>query len=80
VPEYLCSNNTILLGAALSGDVAPPHIMVHPANPCDSNMGTYPVFSEYFKYPYFLIDMPYITTERSVPYVTNEYKKLLAVL
>jgi len=80
VPEYLCSNNTILLGAALSGDVAPPHIMVHPANPCDSNMGTYPVFSEYFKYPYFLIDMPYITTEQSIPYVANEYKQLIAVL
>jgi benzoyl-CoA reductase/2-hydroxyglutaryl-CoA dehydratase subunit BcrC/BadD/HgdB len=80
VPDYLCSNNTILLGAALSGDIAPPHIMVHPANPCDSNIGTYPVFSEYFKYPYFLIDMPYITTERSIPYVVNEYRRLISVL
>ncbi len=80
VPEYLCSNNTVLLGSLLSGDMAPPHIMVHPANPCDSNMATYPVFSEYFKYPYFMIDMPYITTEKSIPYVTNEYKKLIKVL
>lgn len=80
VPEYLCSNNTILLGSALAGEIAPPHIMVHPANPCDSNMGTYPVFSQYFKYPYFMIDMPYITTEKSVPYVANEYKRLIALL
>jgi benzoyl-CoA reductase/2-hydroxyglutaryl-CoA dehydratase subunit BcrC/BadD/HgdB len=80
VPEYLCSNNTILLGSLLSGDMEPPSIMVHPANPCDSNMGTYPVFSEYFEFPYFMIDMPYITTEKSIPYVTNEYKKLVTVL
>jgi len=80
VPEYLCSNNTILLGALLSGDMVPPSIMVHPANPCDSNLGTYPVFADYFKFPYFMIDMPYITTERSIPYVVNEYKKLITVL
>jgi len=80
VPEYLCSNNTILLGSLLSGDMAPPDIMVHPANPCDSNIGTYPVFSAYFKFPYFMIDMPYITTEKSIPYVANEYKKLISVL
>jgi len=80
VPEYLCSNNTILLGAMLAGDVSPPAVMIHPANPCDSNLGTYPVFSEYFKFPYFLIDMPYITTEKSIPYVANEYKKLIGLL
>ncbi len=80
VPEYLCSNNTILLGALLAGDVALPDIMVHPANPCDSNMGTYPVFSEYFKYPYFMIDMPYTTTEKSIPYVVNEFKRLIVLL
>jgi len=80
VPEYLCSNNTILLGSLLAGDVSPPDIMIHPANPCDSNLATYPVFSEYFKFPYFLIDMPYITTEKSIDYVTNEYRKLILLL
>ncbi len=80
VPEYLCSNNTILLGSLLSGDMSPPSIMVHPANPCDSNLGTYPVYSQYFKIPYFLIDMPYITTEKSIPYVVKEYKKLIIML
>jgi len=80
VPEYLCSNNTVLLGSLLAGDASPPDIMIHPANPCDSNLATYPVFSEYFGFPYFLIDMPYITTERSVPYVVSEYKKLIPLL
>jgi len=80
IADYLCSNNTLLLGALLSGDIDPPAIMVHPANPCDSNLATYPVFSKYFDYPYFVIDMPYITTEKSIDYVANEYRKLIALL
>ncbi len=80
VPEYLCSNNTVLLGSMLAGDVSPPTIMIHPGNPCDSNLGTYPVFSDYFKFPYFLIDMPYITTSKSIDYVANEYRKLIVLL
>ncbi len=80
IADYLCSNNTLLLGALLSGDVDPPAIMVHPANPCDSNLATYPTYSKYFDYPYFMIDMPYITTEKSLDYVANEYKKLIVLL
>ncbi len=80
VPEYLCSNNTILLGSMLAGDISPPDVMIHPANPCDSNLATYPVFSEYFNFPYFMVDMPYITSEKSIPYVANEYKKLISLL
>jgi len=80
IPDYLCSNNKILLGAALAGDLAPPCIMVHPSHPCDSNMATYPHIAERLGFPYYLIDMPYFRSERSVEYTARELGKLIPVL
>lgn len=80
IPDYLCSNNKILLGAALAGDVPLPSIMVHPSHPCDSNMATYPHMAEHFGYPYYLIDMPYFRGERSIEYTARELGKLIPVL
>lgn len=80
IPDYLCSNNKTLIGAAIAGDVSLPDVFVHPANPCDSNIATYPVLAEYSNFPYFCIDMPYFTTERSIPFVSNELRKLLNLL
>jgi len=57
VPDYICANNKILVGAALAGDVPIPDILVHPAHPCDSNLATYPVIAEYYKFPYFCMKL-----------------------
>jgi benzoyl-CoA reductase/2-hydroxyglutaryl-CoA dehydratase subunit BcrC/BadD/HgdB len=80
VPDYICANNKILIGAALAGDAPIPDILVHPAHPCDSNLATYPVIAEYFNFPYFCIDMPYFRNERSAPYIAGELRKLISLL
>jgi len=80
VPDYLCANNKIILGAALAGDAPPPAIFVHPANPCDSNLATYPVLAEHFDFPYFCVDMPYFRTGSSASFVATELKKLVTSL
>jgi benzoyl-CoA reductase/2-hydroxyglutaryl-CoA dehydratase subunit BcrC/BadD/HgdB len=80
IPDYICSNNKILLGAALAGDIPIPDILVHPAHPCDSNLATYPVIATHFGFPYFCIDMPYFRTERSIPFVAGELRKLVKAL
>ncbi len=80
VPDYICSNNKTFLGAVLSGDVPIPDVFVHPSNPCDSNLATYPVLAEYFNFPYFCIDMPYFKTALSAPFVADELRKLVSLL
>jgi benzoyl-CoA reductase/2-hydroxyglutaryl-CoA dehydratase subunit BcrC/BadD/HgdB len=80
IPDYVCSNNKVLIGAALAGDIPIPDILVHPSHPCDSNLATYPVMAEYFGFPYFCIDMPYFRSERGSQYVAGELEKLVSVL
>jgi benzoyl-CoA reductase/2-hydroxyglutaryl-CoA dehydratase subunit BcrC/BadD/HgdB len=80
VPDYICGNNKVLLGATLTEDIPLPQIMVHPSHPCDSNLATYPVIAEYYGFPYFCIDMPYSRSEHSVPYVARELGRLVALL
>ena len=80
IPDYVCANNKVLMGAALAGDIPIPDVMVHPSHPCDSNLATYPVMAEYFGFPYFCIDMPYFRNERSGPYVAGELRRLVSFL
>ncbi len=80
IPDHICSNNKTLLGAMLAGDIPAPDIFVHPSQPCDSNLATYPVMAEYFHSPYFCIDMPYFRSEEGVRYVTDELRRLVAFL
>ncbi len=79
-PDYICANNKVLLGAVLSGEMSAPDVFVHPANPCDSNLATYPVIAQHSNFPYFCVDMPYFKNERGVQYVANELKRLIAFL
>ncbi len=78
--DYICSNNKILLGACLAGEIPPPILMAHPSHPCDSNLATYPQIADYFGFPYFCIDMPYFRNERSIQYTAQELGKLVKLL
>jgi len=80
VPDYVCANNKVLIGAALNGDMPLPDMLIHPSQPCDSNLATYPVIAEYFGFPYFLIDIPYFRGQRSTAYVAREMKRLVSFL
>jgi len=80
IPDYVCANNKVLMGAALAGDIPIPDMLVHPSHPCDSNLATYPVMAEYFGFPYFCIDMPYFRNDRSGPYVAGELRRLVSFL
>lgn len=80
VPDYICANNKVVLGSVLSGEISSPDILVHPANPCDSNLATYPLIARYADFPYFCVDMPYFKNERGTQYVASELKKLVRFL
>ncbi len=80
LPDYICSVNKIFLGAALSGHIPVPDMIVVPSHPCDSNLATYPVIAQTLGFPYFCIDAPYFRDERGLQHVTGELKRLVAFL
>jgi benzoyl-CoA reductase/2-hydroxyglutaryl-CoA dehydratase subunit BcrC/BadD/HgdB len=80
IPDHLCSNNKVLLGAMLSGEITPPDFIVHPAAPCDSNLATYPVMAEVFGSSFFCIDMPYLKNEKATRYIAGELKRLVSLV
>lgn len=80
VPDHLCSANKIFLGAALCGDIPKPSVFVHTSHPCDSAMAIYPNICESLDIPYFCIDVPYWSDERSFRYIAAELKRLISFL
>lgn len=80
VPDHVCSSNKVLLGAMLSGEVAPPDFIIHPSQPCDSNLATYPVMAERFGCPYYCIDVPYLRDESAIRYVASELDGMVALI
>ena len=80
IPDHVCSDNKVLLGAALAGDLPIPDMLIHPSHPCDSNVATLPVMAQYFDRPYFCIDTPYFRDDRTRQYVAGELRRLVSFL
>jgi len=80
VPDHICGNNKFWVGAAMSGDIPIPDMIVQQSSPCDSNVATYPVIAERFGSAFFCVDVPYWRDEASFRYVAEEVKRLISFL
>ncbi len=80
VPEYMCSLNKSVVGAALAGDVPPPDMIIHSSSPCDSGILAYQIVADQYDVPVFCLDMPYWNDERSIEYFTEEVGRMVSFL
>jgi len=80
IPDHICGNNKFFVGAAMSGDISIPDMVVQQSSPCDSNLATYPVIAERFGASFFCVDVPYWRDEASFRYVAEEVKRLVSFL
>lgn len=80
VADHVCSTQKIMIGAALSGDLPPPTVIAHPAQPCDSTVVTYPTIAHHLGVPHFAMDIPTWKDERAVQYVADEIERMVAFL
>lgn len=80
IPDYVCSADKSVFGAALAGDIPRPDMIVHSSHPCDSALATFPPIAEYLGVPHFCIDMPYWSDERTFRYLENELWDLVSFL
>ncbi|MFC1963014.1 2-hydroxyacyl-CoA dehydratase subunit D [Chloroflexota bacterium] len=79
-PGHLCADNKTTLGAALSGAMPKPSLIVHASAPCDSANISYPAMADFYGVPHYCIDMPYFKDERGFQYMSGELKRLVTLL
>ncbi len=80
VPDHICAANKGMIGAAVTGDIIRPDVIVHASQPCDSGISSYTNVAEYMGVPYFCVDTPYWQDEATFEYLGEEMERLVAFL
>lgn len=80
VPETYCSYHKVLMGAALSGVLPRPGLIVNTSLACDANNLTFRALAEHYGIPQFYVDVPPRRDEACVRYVADQLRELSAFL
>jgi benzoyl-CoA reductase/2-hydroxyglutaryl-CoA dehydratase subunit BcrC/BadD/HgdB len=79
-PETLCSFHRTFAGAADSGLMPAPSLMIYTNVACDGNMISFPHLKDSFGAPAFFIDVPYEKSEDSVVFVSRQLEEMTAFI
>jgi len=80
VPESYCSYHKVLIGAAVSGVLPAPDVVLHTTLACDANRLTFARLAEHYGVPRFCIDVPNRETPQTIIYVANQLREMAAFL
>ncbi len=80
VPDHICAANKGMIGAAVTGDLIRPDVIVHASQPCDSGISSFSNVAEYSGVPYYCVDTPYWQDEATYEYLAKEISNLVAWL
>lgn len=80
VPQTFCSYHKVLLGAALSGVLPKPRLILNTTLACDANTCTFRTLAGFWKVPQFTIDVPDEDTPETVAYVAGQFRRATAFL
>lgn len=76
IPQTYCSYHKILLGAAFSGVLPKPRMIVNTTLACDANNNTFRMLSDLWSAPRFTLDVPDRNTPDTVAYVAGQLREL----
>lgn len=80
VPQTFCSYHKILLGAALSGLLPKPRLILNTTLACDANACTFRMLADFWKVPHFTVDVPNEDTPETAAYVAGRLREAAAFL
>ena len=80
VPQTFCSYHKVLLGAAFSGLLPKPRLILNTTLACDANACTFRALAEFWKVPQFTVDVPDEDTPETVAYVAGQFRRAAAFL
>ncbi|MHA1232070.1 MAG: 2-hydroxyacyl-CoA dehydratase [Candidatus Helarchaeota archaeon] len=76
-PYHTCSSQKAIMGMILDGKLEFDAIIT-PTSPCDNAIASYQFFSNYYKIPCIMADIPaFYNNERSYEYYANELKRMV---
>ncbi|HWR23414.1 MAG TPA: 2-hydroxyacyl-CoA dehydratase family protein [Feifaniaceae bacterium] len=80
IPQTYCSYHKVLLGAALSGVLPKPKLVVNTTLACDANNNTFRTLADFWKVPRFTLDVPDRSDPDAVAYVAAQFRELKGFL
>jgi len=80
IPQTYCSYHKVLLGAALSGVLPKPALVVNTTLACDANNNTFRTLADFWKVPHFTLDVPERNNPDTVAYVAAQLRDLKGFL
>ncbi len=77
VPETFCSYHKAMIGAAESGVLPAPGLMITTSTVCDANISSFRRIARYFGIDEFLIDVPHSDSKDATSYVAEQLKEMV---
>lgn len=76
VPDTFCSYHKAMIGAAESGVLPRPRLMITTSTVCDANISSFRRIAQHFKLQEFVIDVPHRDSKEAVGYVAGQLRKM----
>jgi benzoyl-CoA reductase/2-hydroxyglutaryl-CoA dehydratase subunit BcrC/BadD/HgdB len=80
VPETFCSYHKAMIGAAESGVLPRPRMMITTSTVCDANISSFRRIARHFGLAEFVIDVPHRDSKDAAGYVAGQLKKMTAYM
>ena len=77
IAETYCSYHKVLMGAAFSGMLPKPKLIINTSIICDANNLTFRALSDFYGVPRFYVDVPTTADETSVQYVAEQLREMV---
>jgi benzoyl-CoA reductase/2-hydroxyglutaryl-CoA dehydratase subunit BcrC/BadD/HgdB len=76
VPDTFCSYHKAMIGAAESGVLPRPRLMITTSTVCDANISSFRRIARHYKLNEFVIDVPYRESSDAVFYVAGQLRRM----
>ncbi len=80
VPDTFCSYHKAMIGAAESGVLPRPRMMITTSTVCDANISSFRRIAQHYKLSEFVIDVPHRDSDEAAAYVAGQLHKMTAYI
>jgi benzoyl-CoA reductase/2-hydroxyglutaryl-CoA dehydratase subunit BcrC/BadD/HgdB len=77
VPETFCSYHKALIGAAESGVLPRPRLLITTTTVCDANISSFRRIAQHYTMQEFVIDVPHECSDDAVVYVAGQVRRMV---
>lgn len=80
ISDTLCGYHKTFIGAVESRILPKPRFALTTSTVCDANVNTFRYISEKYSIPYYIIDVPYEFSSKSISYVADQLREAVKMI